>query len=53
VKISFYSILADFRKSVAFEGSVASPVCTSEKSNMQMNMSVELWWNDTHRNKEM
>jgi hypothetical protein len=20
---------------------------------MQMNMSVELWWNDTHRNKEM
>jgi len=30
-----------------FKGSQASPACPSDKSVVEMNMSVEHWWNDT------
>ena len=30
-----------------FEGSQASAFCHSGNSNMQMRMSMDLWWNDT------
>jgi hypothetical protein len=32
------------------EGSQASPVCPSNKSNMYMKMTLGYWWNDTREN---
>jgi hypothetical protein len=40
------------QKITFLEGSQASPICPSGKSNMQMKMSVERWWNDTDRGEE-
>jgi hypothetical protein len=37
------------KRSLLLEGSQASPVCPSGKSNMYMKMSMEHWWNDTDR----
>jgi len=34
------------------EGSQASPICLSAKSNRWMKMSMEHWWNDTDRGKQ-
>jgi hypothetical protein len=42
-------MLADFRNSIAFEGSKALPICPSQKSSMQMNMKMENWLKDTGR----
>jgi len=53
LKISFCSMLADFRKKIIFEDSVASPFCPTEKCSMSMNMSIEHWLNNTDKNRQI
>ena len=52
MKTLSHLLLPDVRKSIAlFEGSMSSPACPSDKSHVEMQMSVEHWWNDTCRGK--
>ena len=45
--------LLDIRKRIAmFEGSQAPPACPSDKSNINMKMIMEHWWNDTDRGRK-
>ena len=47
------SVPQDFRTSTdMFEDSQASPACPSDSSSINMNMSMELWWNDTDRGRQ-
>jgi hypothetical protein len=51
MKTLSHPLLPDVRKSIAFfEGSMSSPACPSDKSRVEMQMSVEHWWNDTGEN---
>jgi hypothetical protein len=48
--IYIYAMLLQFRKQQCFlEGSQVSPVRPSDKSGIEMQMSVKHWWNDTDR----
>jgi hypothetical protein len=49
-EVVFYPTLPDFWKSIAFEGSQASPVCPY-KNSMQMKFRVEHLWNDIYRER--
>lgn len=52
MKNKFYPAFSDFEKSPAcLEGSQASTVCLSGKSNMQTEMSMKYWLNDDLRKK--
>jgi len=52
VGLAFFPAPLDFRKNVVFlEDPHASPACSSDKSNLQMKMSIEHRWNDTDRGK--
>jgi hypothetical protein len=46
-----YPTLPDFRKSIAFRRFPASPVCPSNKTSTQLQMSIEHLWNDIDREK--
>jgi hypothetical protein len=47
LKVLLCPTLHVFRKRIAvLEGSQAATICPSVKSNMQMKMSMEHWWND-------
>ena len=47
-----HPLLPDVRKSIVlFEGSLSSPACPSGKSRIEMQMSMEHWWNDTDRGR--
>jgi hypothetical protein len=51
-EIAFLFNSARFPKEHCFlGGSQASPICPSGKSNIQMKMSMEHWWNDAAREK--
>ena len=52
VNVLFYRILHNFRKSVAFEGSVRPSDNITIRMMMMMIMSVELRWKDTDRKKK-
>ena len=46
-------MLPGLRKNIAlFEGSQASPVCPSHKTNIKMKMTVEPWGIDTRKVKQ-
>ena len=48
MKIHFRPIIPVSERTQILEGSQASPACP-DNSNVQMQMSVEHWWNDTDR----
>jgi hypothetical protein len=50
MKTLSHPLFPDVRESVVlFEGSLSSPACPSDKSCVEMQMSVEHWWNDADR----
>ena len=51
MKILPHPLLPDVLKSLAlFEGSLSSPAWPSDKSRVEIQMSVEQWWNDKEEN---
>jgi hypothetical protein len=49
----FCPVLFDLRKSITFlEGSEASPICPSGKSNMQIKVSIK-YWPSHHRGERL
>jgi hypothetical protein len=52
-EITFYAMLPNIQRSMAlFGGSQASLVCPSDKSSINMKMSMELWWYNSNRNTQ-
>ena len=52
MKTLSHPMFRDVRKRIAlFKDSQSLPTCPSDKNSIEMQMSVEQWWNDSDRGK--